>query len=523
MTIDACLARVRAHDDLDLTFLLQSLLKFTGVARRTPNERILAAVAEEVLDLIRRAREDFADWLPLHAEEDVERALAQEVLEALDAGANDPAAPVFPREALRVIASRAGASGHVEFEGTVRGWIQRHEHLETRVGWLLEGTSREVLETLDPLKDAERIFHAVSAAFRVEGRVLELLSINRIVQASSAALFIRSTGESESHAVRRFFDTFTLFALIFEWGEDSLKGRTALGRINQMHGRYTLPNEGMKYILLDAAFTWLDGAARIGHRPLSTKEQRGYFHAFIRLGRGMNIQELSDDWEAMRAWFDDFNRRNAAHHPIKRETFELFVKNSLGDATLPGVDDALLLAARVGMDDLYRQAVGYEAPSEEQVRAVQSVFFTLGSLAEKLPPVPWVRSLQNNPARPKGAKPEELGVHARSANLPVADATKPNGGYPEGQRPVLTARDAERVELPIISWEEIRKHTTAESLWVVIKREVYDLTSWAKLHPGGLDDLLSVAGTDATQAYLASEHSEMADVFRLNFRIGRIG
>lgn len=519
---DACLSRVRAHDELELQPLLQGLLRLSGVTRRTPQERIHAAVAEELVDLLTRTVERLAA-LPHGGLSDVARALLQEVERQLAAGLADPSAPAFPREALRAAVDAARAAGEAGVAAILEESCQRHERLEQRVGWLLSGTSPETLETLDPKADCDRIYHAVTSAFRVESRVVELLTINRIAQSAAASLFIRSTRESELYAVRRFFDTFTLFAHYFEWGEDSLKGRTALGRINAMHGRYTLANEGMKYILLDGIFTWIEAIRRIGHRPMTRVEQLGWFHAHIRLGRGMHVQELSDDWDAMSAWFEDFNRRNAAFHTLKRETFELFVNNSLGDATFPGLGEALLLGARVGMDDTFRSALGYEAPSEEEVRAVQSVFFTLGSLHEKLPPTAWLRSLQNNPARPTGASAAELGVHVRSEHLPVIDGSRPNGGHPEHQPPLRSASEALPVELPVISLEEVARHASAESLWVVIHGEVYDLTGWARLHPGGLDTLLSVAGRDATQDWLASEHSGMADIYRLNFRIGRVG
>lgn len=519
---DACLSRVASHDELEIAPLLQGLLRLTGVTRRTPTERIHAAVAEELVDLGTRAR-GALEALPVEALGEVARAILQGALAALEAGLADPSAPSFPREPLRTLAADAGGAGEAGLAAILEEACARHVKLEQRVGWLLNGTSPEVLETLDPKADSDRIYHAVTSAFRVESRVVELLTINRIAQSAATSLFIRTTRESELYAVRRFFDTFTLFAHYFEWGEESLKGRTALGRINAMHGRYTMANEGMKYILLDGVFTWIEALRRIGHRPMTRTEELGWFHAHIRLGRGMHIRELSDDWDAMFAWFEAFNRENAAHHTLKRETFELFVNNSLGDATFPGLGEALLLGARAGMDETFLSALGYEAPREDEVRAVQSVFFTLGNLQEKLPPTAWLRSLQNNPARPKGAPPAELGVHVRSEHLPVIDASKPNGGHPEDQRPLVRASEALPVELPVIPMSEVARHNTVDSLWVVIQGEVYDLTGWASLHPGGLDTLLSVAGRDATQDWLASEHSGMADVYRLNFRIGRVG
>src|SRR3954471_18456210 len=56
MLRDSCLALVEQHEAFDPELVLQFLIKFTGVAKKTPRERIILAVAEEVLDLCVRAR-----------------------------------------------------------------------------------------------------------------------------------------------------------------------------------------------------------------------------------------------------------------------------------------------------------------------------------------------------------------------------------------------------------------------------------------------------------------------------------
>lgn len=49
------------------------------------------------------------------------------------------------------------------------------------------------------------------------------------------------------------------------------------------------------------------------------------------------------------------------------------------------------------------------------------------------------------------------------------------------------------------SLEEVAKHNTEESMWIVINNTVYDVTKFAKLHPGGRVVLREVAGTDCTK------------------------
>ncbi|VUC34675.1 unnamed protein product [Clonostachys rosea] len=49
--------------------------------------------------------------------------------------------------------------------------------------------------------------------------------------------------------------------------------------------------------------------------------------------------------------------------------------------------------------------------------------------------------------------------------------------------------------------EEVRDHTSDESLWCVIDSTVYDLTDFVDAHPGGESVLKQIAGQDATTAF----------------------
>ncbi|KAI2780742.1 FMN-dependent dehydrogenase-domain-containing protein [Daldinia loculata] len=53
----------------------------------------------------------------------------------------------------------------------------------------------------------------------------------------------------------------------------------------------------------------------------------------------------------------------------------------------------------------------------------------------------------------------------------------------------------------LISAEEVVKHTTPESCWVVLYGNVYDVTEFLPSHPGGSKIILQLAGRDATDEY----------------------
>lgn len=53
-----------------------------------------------------------------------------------------------------------------------------------------------------------------------------------------------------------------------------------------------------------------------------------------------------------------------------------------------------------------------------------------------------------------------------------------------------------------ITWDEVASHGVADDAWIVIKGRVYDVTRFAKIHPGG-DIILTAAGQDATDVFAA--------------------
>jgi len=55
--------------------------------------------------------------------------------------------------------------------------------------------------------------------------------------------------------------------------------------------------------------------------------------------------------------------------------------------------------------------------------------------------------------------------------------------------------EAEEKPLPKYTWEEIAKHRSAKSLWVVVHDKIYDVTKFMEEHPGGEEVLLEQAGT----------------------------
>ncbi|KAL5116148.1 hypothetical protein ACEQ8H_005924 [Pleosporales sp. CAS-2024a] len=72
-----------------------------------------------------------------------------------------------------------------------------------------------------------------------------------------------------------------------------------------------------------------------------------------------------------------------------------------------------------------------------------------------------------------------------------------------------------------ISLDELRKHDTAESPWFVVNGEVYDGTAFLEGHPGGAQSIVSAAGLDASDEFMAI-HSETAKAMMADYHIGSL-
>jgi len=52
-----------------------------------------------------------------------------------------------------------------------------------------------------------------------------------------------------------------------------------------------------------------------------------------------------------------------------------------------------------------------------------------------------------------------------------------------------------------LKMEDVAKHNTKEDCWVVLYGKAYDLTKFAKVHPGGAKLITDAAGMDATALF----------------------
>lgn len=81
----------------------------------------------------------------------------------------------------------------------------------------------------------------------------------------------------------------------------------------------------------------------------------------------------------------------------------------------------------------------------------------------------------------------------------------------------------EKNNMVLLSPEEVSKHNSQKSCWVIYRGGVYDVTSFLHTHPGGEEILLKNAGCDISEAFDEIGHSEQAREILQKYFIGNLG
>ena len=77
-------------------------------------------------------------------------------------------------------------------------------------------------------------------------------------------------------------------------------------------------------------------------------------------------------------------------------------------------------------------------------------------------------------------------------------------------------------ETPFYTKQEVAKHNTDSDCWIVINGNVYNITPYIKIHPGGSRILLRKAGGDCTLGFTKVRHSEFAKTTLEKYYIGNL-
>jgi hypothetical protein len=187
------------------------------------------------------------------------------------------------------------------------------------------------IQGLDPTADHQRIvFLSTRYDFPFDTtRSLEFALFRTFCVPSIGALLDR-TGEFFRRAQKRYDDTDIIISELMEHGYDSERGKRALRRMNQLHGRFQIANDDFRYVLSTFIYEPIRWNARFGWRPMCANEKLALFHFWREVGRRMNIQDIPEDFELFARFNVAYEKENyrytEANQRVGQATLEMFVR-----------------------------------------------------------------------------------------------------------------------------------------------------------------------------------------------------
>jgi hypothetical protein len=276
---------------------------------------------------------------------------------------------------------------------------------------------------LDPAKDHHAIYQML-AAYEFPWDLTQSLSfaLYRTYAVPSIGRLLFATGELTERTQKRYDDTALILDAILEHGPGSEGGRVALRRMNQMHGRYAIPNDDMRYVLstfVVMPIRWLDD---YGWRRLTEGERVASANYYRELGRHMGIKDIPATYQEFTEFLDRYEQENFAFdegaRTVSESTLRLmatFPPNHLAPGAL-----ARRLALAL-MDDPLLDAFRYRRPSRLERTLARAALRLRGRIVRFLPPrtEPFhARQLRNIRSYPQGYDVAQLGTFAPGCPVP---------------------------------------------------------------------------------------------------------
>src|SRR5580765_6198824 len=98
-------------------------------------------------------------------------------------------------------------------------------------------------------------------------RALEL-ALFRTYGVPSISGLLDRTGEFQHRPDKRYDDTDIVVSELMEWGYESERGKRALRRMNQLHGRFQIANDDFLYVLSTFIFEPIRWKRKFGWRQM---------------------------------------------------------------------------------------------------------------------------------------------------------------------------------------------------------------------------------------------------------------
>ncbi|MGC0312313.1 oxygenase MpaB family protein [Kitasatospora acidiphila] len=279
------------------------------------------------------------------------------------------------------------------------------------------------IRRLDPERDCLEIYR-LSSAYEFpwdHTRALEL-ALYRTYAVPSIGRLLDRTAELTERSQKRYDDTSLLLGAVVEHGFDSERGRMAIRRINQMHQRYDISNEDMRYVLCTFVVVPKRWIAEYGWRRLSEHELRATAAYYRRLGELMGIQDVPRTHQEFEECLDAYEAEHFGWDEGARRVSDATLGLMASWYPAP-LRPAVRAASRALLDEPLRRAFRYPDPAPLTVSLVSSALRLRARVVRALPPrrrPHWARQNPEIRSYRAGFRIPELGTFpSAGAGCPV--------------------------------------------------------------------------------------------------------
>ena len=284
------------------------------------------------------------------------------------------------------------------------------------------------IERLDAVADHQRItFLSCRVDFPWDTtRALEFALFRTFCVPSISAL-LDMTEEFGRRAQKRYDDTDIIVSSMMEHGYDSEFGRSALKRMNSIHGRFQIGNDDFLYVLSTFIFEVIRWNERFGWRRMIEKERIALFHFWREVGIRMNIKDIPADYAEFERFNIEYERKNyrytETNHRVGLATRDLFMSWFPG-WTRPLVKQGIYAA----MDERLLEAFGFPKPAPSMRKMVE------GSLRLRARALRWFVPRRRRPllrtemkprSYPEGYRIEQVGPASMGGEAGSQEEVRP--------------------------------------------------------------------------------------------------
>lgn len=281
------------------------------------------------------------------------------------------------------------------------------------------------ISRLDPATDYHEIYRIlVTHEFPWDMNQSLSFALYRTYAVPSIGGLLRETGEFTERTQKRYDDTALILDTILEHGLSSTPGRTALRRMNQMHGAYDISNDDKLYVLstfVVMPIRWLD---KYGWRRLTAAERIASVNYYRELGRHMGIRGIPQTDQQFADFLDRYEQEHFAFDEgglaVAEATLALMATFPLNRLAPKTVMDRF---AKALMDDALLEAFHYRRPARWERSMAAGALRLRASVVRFMPARKepfFARQLPQIRSYPQGFEAAELGTFPPGCPVPHA-------------------------------------------------------------------------------------------------------